>query len=558
MQNLSLRTMLTGGFAAIALTLLLVGFMSINSAMEMKSDVEELGHERIDAIDLLGQINNERLNIRAQSLLITLYPELSASATNSHRNTYQERLGSWQRLDQLLARYDAIPRTDTGEGMYQRLRDSINTWRKQAAPLDQLIEDLGQAQASDRYDQLFSEYKSKFQGIRVSSETMESQLLQLIERNKQLTGDVVSDATVEATESVRNTVIAVVLGFILAITAGVYITRTVLGQLGGEPVDVKGVVNAIAEGDLTTHIPLREGDSDSLLANFASMVETMRSMMKQIADASVQVSAAAEELSASSTQTNTQVKLQQSEITQVATAMNQMAATVMDVARNASSAADAAQVANNETGSGRKIVNEVIETIHHLAADIEKSSNNVMSLVQDSQEIGTVLDVIQDIAEQTNLLALNAAIEAARAGDHGRGFSVVADEVRSLASRTQASTEDIQNRINKVQSSSTSTASQMEHGRSSSLRTVEQATQAGEALSVIDSSVAAINDMNSQIAAAAEEQSSVAEEINRNITTISQAVDETASATTQVTAASQELARLSSILQDSVQRFKLS
>lgn len=558
MQNLSLRTMLTGGFAAIALTLLLVGFMSINSAMEMKSDVEELGHERIDAIDLLGQINNERLNIRAQSLLITLYPELSASATNSHRNTYQERLGSWQRLDQLLARYDAIPRTDTGEGMYQRLRDSINTWRKQAAPLDQLIEDLGQAQASDRYDQLFSEYKSKFQGIRVSSETMESQLLQLIERNKQLTGDVVSDATVEATESVRNTVIAVVLGFILAITAGVYITRTVLGQLGGEPVDVKGVVNAIADGDLTTHIPLREGDSDSLLANFASMVETMRSMMKQIADASVQVSAAAEELSASSTQTNTQVKLQQSEITQVATAMNQMAATVMDVARNASSAADAAQVANNETGSGRKIVNEVIETIHHLAAEIEKSSNNVMSLVQDSQEIGTVLDVIQDIAEQTNLLALNAAIEAARAGDHGRGFSVVADEVRSLASRTQASTEDIQNRINKVQSSSTSTASQMEHGRSSSLRTVEQATQAGEALSVIDSSVAAINDMNSQIAAAAEEQSSVAEEINRNITTISQAVDETASATTQVTAASQELARLSSVLQDSVQRFKLS
>ncbi|WP_010324253.1 methyl-accepting chemotaxis protein [Marinobacterium stanieri] len=558
MQNLSLRTMLTGGFAAIALTLLLVGFMSINSAMEMKSDVEELGHERIDAIDLLGQINNERLNIRAQSLLITLYPELSASATNSHRNTYQERLASWQRLDQLLARYDAIPRTDTGEGMYQRLRDSINTWRKQAAPLDQLIEDLGQAQASDRYDQLFSEYKSKFQGIRVSSETMKSQLLQLIERNKQLTGDVVSDATVEATESVRNTVIAVILGFILAITAGVYITRTVLGQLGGEPVDVKGVVNAIAEGDLTTHIPLREGDSDSLLANFASMVETMRSMMKQIADASVQVSAAAEELSASSTQTNTQVKLQQSEIAQVATAMNEMAATVMDVARNASSAADAAQVANNETGSGRKIVNEVIETIHHLAADIEKSSNNVMSLVQDSQEIGTVLDVIQDIAEQTNLLALNAAIEAARAGDHGRGFSVVADEVRSLASRTQASTEDIQNRINKVQSSSTSTASQMEHGRSSSLRTVEQATQAGEALSVIDSSVAAINDMNSQIAAAAEEQSSVAEEINRNITTISQAVDETASATTQVTAASQELARLSSILQDSVHRFKLS
>jgi len=558
MQNLSLRTMLTGGFAAIALILLLVGFMSINSAMEMKNDVEELGHERVDAIDLLGQINNERLNIRAQSLLITLYPELSNSATKSHRNTYQERRASWQNLDQLLARYDAIPRTESGEAMYQRLRSSISTWRKQTDPLDNLIENLGQIQTADRYDQLFSEYRSKFQDVRVSSEVMESQLLRLIERNKKLTDDVVGDASVEAAASVRNTGIAVALGFILAIAAGIYITRTVLSQLGGEPVDVKEVVNAIAEGDLTTYIPLREGDADSLLANFARMVDTMRSMMKQIADASVQVSAAAEELSASSTQTNTQVKLQQSEITQVATAMNEMAATVMDVARNASSAADAAQMANKETGNGRKTVDEVVETIHHLAADIEKSSNNVMALVQDSQEIGTVLDVIQDIAEQTNLLALNAAIEAARAGDHGRGFSVVADEVRSLASRTQASIEDIQNRINKVQSSSASTASQMEHGRSSSLRTVEHATQAGEALSVIDSSVAAINDMNSQIAAAAEEQSSVAEEINRNITTISQAVDETASATTQVTAASQELARLSSILQDSVQRFKLS
>ncbi|MBR9828819.1 MAG: methyl-accepting chemotaxis protein, partial [Oceanospirillales bacterium] len=449
MHNLSLKAMLTGGFASIAFILLLVGSMSLKAVINMKEDVEEIGHERIDAVDLLSQINTERLVIRGQSLLVTLYPDLSNQAINVHRATYQERIASWLTLDQLLAQYNAIPRTEQGEAMYQELKASIGRWRLQTTPLDELIKALSQAQTVDHYNELFTQYKKQFQNMRESSEVMAAQLLTLVERNKQLTSDVVADASLEADASVLNTIIAVILGFALALGAGIYITRTVLSQLGGEPVYVKEIVNTIAQGDFTAHIHLRDGDSGSLLASFADMVVTMRSMMKHIAEASVQVSAAAEELSASSTQTNTQVTLQQAEITQVATAMNEMAATVTDVAKNASSAADAAQVAHSETENGHRVVNEVIETIHHLASDIEKSTSNVMSLVQDSQEIGTVLDVIKDIAEQTNLLALNAAIEAARAGDHGRGFSVVADEVRLLASRTQASTEDIQKRIRK-------------------------------------------------------------------------------------------------------------
>jgi methyl-accepting chemotaxis protein len=238
--------------------------------------------------------------------------------------------------------------------------------------------------------------------------------------------------------------------------------------------------------------------------------------------------------------------------------MNEMAATVVDVARNAAAAAEAAQTANSETDNGLKVVNGVVEVIHQLASEIDKSAANMMELVEDSQEIGSVLDVIQEIAEQTNLLALNAAIEAARAGDHGRGFAVVADEVRSLASRTQDSTEDIQKRIDKVQHSSNTAARQMEEGKATGMRTVGQATQAGEALQTINASVAAINDMNAQIATAAEQQSSVADEINRNITNITQAIEETAAAASQVTTASQELARLSSMLQDNVQQFKLS
>ncbi len=558
MHNMRLSTMLTGGFTSVALILLVVGFLSISAAMEMKDDVEEIGHTRINAIDLLSQINSERLAIRVQSLQILLYPHHSSEALKSHQSKYQERLASWNRLEKLLAQYTAIPRTPQGEAMYQELRSSIDHWQKMAQPLDKLISDLGREQDPQRYELLLQQYKDQFSSISGPSERMAEQLLTLIKRNKALTAEVVQESSDNAESAVINTLAAVIFGFILALGAGLYITRIVLKLLGGEPAQVKDVVNTVSKGDLTAEIPLRNGDDSSLLAHFAEMVSAMRSMMKQVADASVQVSAAAEELSASSAQTNAQVQLQQAEITQVATAMNEMAATVLDVAKNASSAADAARTAQSETDNGHKVVSDVVDVIHQLAADIDRSAADMMKLVHDSQEIGSVLDVIQGIAEQTNLLALNAAIEAARAGDQGRGFSVVADEVRSLASRTQDSTEDIQKRIITVQQSSETTSNQMEEGKARGLQTVEYANVAGDALKSISASVAAINDMNAQIATAAEEQSSVAEEINQNITNISQSVDETATSAAQVTTASQELARLSSLLQDNVQKFKIS
>src|SRR5690554_2846836 len=557
MRALRLSTMLTGSFTIVAAVMLIVGLISIRAAMEMKSDLEHIGGTRINAIDLLSQINTERLQIRVQGLSVLEHPYYSSDAVQSHQNNLNLRRASWSNLDQILAVYTQIPRTEQGEVMYQQLIRTIDTWRQSYQPVDDLMARLASETDSTRYVQLYSQYQRAFGTVIQPSQKVEEELLALIDRNKELTDRVVSESSAEANTAVTIIIIGVAFGFLLALGAGLFISRKVLRQLGGEPAMVKDVVNKVAKGDLTTEITLREGDKDSLLAYFDEMVVTMRSMMKQIADASVQVSAAAEELSASSAQTNAQVQLQQAEITQVATAMNEMAATVVDVARNASAAAEAAHTANSETDNGLQVVNGVIQVINQLAAEIDKSAANMMELVHDSQEIGSVLDVIQEIAEQTNLLALNAAIEAARAGDHGRGFAVVADEVRSLASRTQDSTEDIQKRIDKVQLSSNAAARQMEEGKASGLKTVTQATQAGEALQTINASVAAINDMNAQIATAAEQQSSVADEINRNITNITQAIEETAAAASQVTTASQELARLSSMLQDNVQQFKL-
>ena len=219
---------------------------------------------------------------------------------------------------------------------------------------------------------------------------------------------------------------------------------------------------------------------------------------------------------------------QQDETMHVATAMSQMSATVQEIARNAASAAEAADQADKETSQSKQVVTQTKQSINLLANEVEKATQVIHQLELDSDNIGTILDVIRDIADQTNLLALNAAIEAARAGEQGRGFAVVADEVRSLASRTQDSTQQIREMIEKLQGGANNAVTVMETGSSQAQLSVQQATQAEESLEVVTRAVATINEMNMQIASAAEEQSAVSAEINRNVHNISQGSEETA------------------------------
>jgi len=219
---------------------------------------------------------------------------------------------------------------------------------------------------------------------------------------------------------------------------------------------------------------------------------------------------------------------QQSETDQVATAMNEMAAAVHEVAQNAEQAANATQNAKIEVNNGQQVMSEIISSINSLAGEVERAADVMHNVEGHSHEIGTILQVIKDIAEQTNLLALNAAIEAARAGEQGRGFAVVADEVRTLAQRTQQSTEEIHNMITQLQSGTKDAVQVMQSGREQAGVSVSNAAQGGELLNTIIGSINTITDMTTQIASAAEEQSAVAEEINRNITTISQVAQESA------------------------------
>ena len=310
--------------------------------------------------------------------------------------------------------------------------------------------------------------------------------------------------------------------------------------------------------DLTERVSLEGKNEIVQMADvFNQMMTAFSQLIQQVFDSSQQLNVAAEELTVITGQTSRGVMSQQSDSEQVATAMNEMAATVQEVARYAAEAAEASQTADDETRAGKQVVLDAIDGIKQLARQVEAGAISIKDLQKESENIGSVLSVIQGIAEQTNLLALNAAIEAARAGESGRGFAVVADEVRTLAQRSHDSTEEIKKIIQRLQSEAEKAVNVMDEELVQANQSVEKAEKAGQSLDKIAQSVTSIRDMNTHIASAAEEQSAVAEEINRNIVSIAQVAEENAESTGQTTLTSEELARLANGLEEQISQFKI-
>lgn len=390
--------------------------------------------------------------------------------------------------------------------------------------------------------------------IEAEEEKIDHELETLLAELEKFTEEAALQAEHDEQSALRLLIIITVISILVGSGAAFIIIRSLLKSIRSA---VK-VAETISSGDLSQEVESHSNDEMGQLLNaLSTMRNNLYNMVTQMNDSSSQLAAASEELAAVSEETSQNISNQQSEVEQGATAINQMTATIQEVARNAASTSDTAQSTNTATVDGQNIVKQTVASINKLSGEIENASSVIHELESHSENIGGVLDVIKNIAEQTNLLALNAAIEAARAGEQGRGFAVVADEVRTLASRTQESTQEIESMIEKLQSGSRLAVKAMDASSKQAELSVEQANTAGSALQTITESVSLISDMSTQIATAAEEQSTVADEINRNITSVSDLGTQTSAGAHQTTATSEELARLAVSLQELIAQFKV-
>jgi methyl-accepting chemotaxis protein len=348
--------------------------------------------------------------------------------------------------------------------------------------------------------------------------------------------------------------LGIVIAFLVAVALGILITRMITRPLAM----AVSSAQRIAGGDLTQSISTTRGDEAGQLLNaLADMQGGLKHTLQQIASASDQLASAAEELSAVTEESTRGLTRQNDEIQQAATAVNEMTAAVEDVARHAMSTSEASKAATEDAAHGRTQVDHTLMGISTMVEEITESTETVTELAGQIREVSKVLDVIRSIAEQTNLLALNAAIEAARAGEQGRGFAVVADEVRALAHRTQASTVEIESMISTVQSGANGAVTAMGKSLSLASSTQELAQSAGAALEKITDSVVTINERNLVIASASEEQAQVAREVDRNLLNIQDLSTQTAAGANQTSASSQELSRLAVSFNALVAQFKL-
>ena len=359
----------------------------------------------------------------------------------------------------------------------------------------------------------------------------------------------------ESSQSSNFVLIGMGIGILIGLVIAFFMSRMIT-------LPINEVVNAFddlaqGEGDLTRRLDA-DGKSEmaQLSLGFNRFADKVHHLVSQVASEVQSLTDVVQNISMIVDKTQQGSMTQKEKTSQVATAITEMTATVQDVANNADLASQSAQQADNNARSGQTIVSQTIESINQLDSEIESGAKVINKLEQDAESIGSVLDVIRGIAEQTNLLALNAAIEAARAGEQGRGFAVVADEVRTLASRTQESTKEIQTMIDSLQSQARAAVQSISQGQEKAKTNVENASNAGEALNAITHSVETISSMNIQIASAAQEQSVVAEDINKNVVYINEVANDNAEASERLAISSDDLARLTDELRGLVSQFK--
>jgi len=557
-DNFSIKIQIIAMCAVLIFCSILITVIAVSNLDSIGTEIQAVTDKDIPLTKIVSDItiNNLEQAVMLERLVLigsntsTQQQSQKFSQTLSAFNKYSKKVNSSiAEGSKLLNSTIANTSDELQKVEFQKLNKSLKAITKEHVTYEKHTEELIQQLKNGELEKAFSGLEK----IEAEQQKMDFELRSLLNEIARFT----KASTDAAYHHEQQAVFTLIVATIIALLIGILQASFIIGAITQ---GVKSAVRAaeyVASGDLSQKIEYSGNNEISrLLAALSQMQEKLKTMVNHMSDSSTELANSSNHIASVSQSSADSMSQQQSETEQVATAMNEMALTIQEVSRNASASAEAARVSNEEAGSGDSVVSHTIQSIQQLAEGVENASQVIHDLSADSENIGGVLSVIKSIAEQTNLLALNAAIEAARAGEQGRGFAVVADEVRVLAQRTQESTREIEEMIEKLQAGTQRAVKAMDSGREIAIVTVEEAGKAGDSINQIKQSVATISDMNAQIASAAEEQASVAEEMNRNITTVNEISIQNVSAADDLRSSTTDLESLAGGLKELISQFK--
>ena len=539
LRNMNIAPRAFLGFAFIGALMLFLGVFALNQMSKIRAATEDITLSSVPSIRALDEFTQLTLRLRVLSYRLL---------TNREPDVQQKTLEAFELRNQQIR---------TAQGIYEKLIES----GEERSTYDEYVRLLGQ------YHQIEERMKSLSRANQVeelrsllntellsNSEQVNAVLTRLLDLNNTMALTTNKEAEDQYNMAFNLVVSLLVVATLLTLLFAWLLTRSITLPIS----QALEAAEEVAEGNLTRPIKVDGNDeAGRLLAAMAKMQDKLRDTLQRIAGSATQLASAAEELNAVTDESARGLTQQNNEIEQAATAVNEMTSAVEEVARNAVSTSEASRNATTSAGDGRDLVQETVGAIERMSADVQATATLIGDLANESRDIGKVLDVIRGLADQTNLLALNAAIEAARAGEAGRGFAVVADEVRALAHRTQQSTSEIERMIGSIQAGTEHAVDSMRNSTERAESTLNIAKGAGMSLDTINTAIVEINERNLVIASAAEEQAQVAREVDRNLVNIRDLSVQSATGASQTSAASSELSRLAVDLNGMVGRFRL-